>query len=202
MESLLHRKEQLVITAVDIINELGIQGLSTREIARRLGVSEATLFRHFKSKNELIAAVLDYFTQFDEDIIQTIKLKQLPPKEAIIFMVSSYAEYYENYPAITSIMQLFDVLRYETELTKKIKDIVSKRTALVMELIRDAQKAGEINPALDCTCITDIITGFIREICLNWRIGNYEFSFRKQIMDTLELVLSSLSMNGHEMLQN
>ncbi|MDD4730008.1 MAG: NAD(+)--rifampin ADP-ribosyltransferase [Dysgonamonadaceae bacterium] len=57
---MLHRKERLIRTAIEIVDEIGIQGLTTKEIAKRQDVSEATLFRHFASKNELLKAVLDY----------------------------------------------------------------------------------------------------------------------------------------------
>jgi AcrR family transcriptional regulator len=75
----LHRKDRLILTTIDIIDELGIQSLSTREIAKREGVSEATLFRHFKSKNDLLAAVLEYYSKFDDDIYQTTGINKLKP---------------------------------------------------------------------------------------------------------------------------
>ena len=105
-ESILHRKERLIITAIEVIDELGIQGLSTREIARRQDVSEATLFRHYKNKNELLLGVLDHFSKFDNEILQSAKLKNLSAEEAIVYFITSTVEYYENYPAITSIMQI------------------------------------------------------------------------------------------------
>jgi AcrR family transcriptional regulator len=92
--SLLHRKEYLVLTAIDIIDELGIQGLTTREIAKRQNVSEATIFRHYKNKNDLLLAVLDYYKQFDTDIFQSIQLTQIKPMDAIRYYVMEYAEYY------------------------------------------------------------------------------------------------------------
>jgi AcrR family transcriptional regulator len=55
--SLLHRRERIILTAIDIINELGIQGLSIREVAKREAIATSSIFSHFKSKNELILAV-------------------------------------------------------------------------------------------------------------------------------------------------
>lgn len=189
----LHRKERFIITTIEIIDELGIQRLSTREIARRQDVSEATLFRHFKSKNQLLVAVLDYFSKFDNDIFQSTKLKKLMPKEAIIYFINSYTEYYENYPAITSIMQVFDVLRCEPELTDKVKSILRNRTLFIKQLVEDAQKAGEIHPDVDSENVADMISGFCREICLNWRLDDQKFSLRERTLSTLEMVLDALS---------
>lgn len=192
-ESILHRKERLVITAIEVIDELGIQGLSTREIARRQGVSEATLFRHYKSKNELLLGVLDHFSKFDNDILQSTKLKKLSSKEAIIYLVTSTVEYYENYPAITSIMQILDVLRYEPELTKKVKQILDNQSAIVKGLIEEAQLEGEISREADSDNLAAIIMGFRREICLKWRLLGQAFSLSKRTLSTLEMTLNAFA---------
>ena len=51
-------RERLLDAATEILNRVGIQGATTREIAWRAGVNEVTLFRHFKSKEQLLRAVL------------------------------------------------------------------------------------------------------------------------------------------------
>lgn len=190
--NILHRREQLTLTAIDIIDELGIQKLTTREIAKRQNISEATLFRHFKNKNELLISVLDYFVQYDEDILQSTKLHKLSPTKALIYLITTYAEYYENYPAIASILQIFDVLRYEEELTDIIKGIQAKRTAAIYQLIEEARRAGELRDEVDSNAVAYMISGFFREICFNWRISDYGFSLRGRLLSTLELLLKAL----------
>ncbi|EHQ89992.1 TetR/AcrR family transcriptional regulator [Desulfosporosinus youngiae] len=189
----LHRKDRLVITTIEIIDQLGIQGLSTREIARRQGVSEATLFRHFKSKNQLLLVVLEDFSKFDIDIYQSIKLKELRPKESITYLIRAYAEYYESYPAITSIMQVFDVLRHESELTDRVKSILNDRSSFMKQLIEEAQKAGEISPDMDSKNLADVIWGLCREICLTWRLNGQSYSLKERTLSTLEMVLKAFS---------
>src|ERR1700750_843031 len=51
-------RERLLDAAVQTFSGDGIQGATTREIAWRAGVNEVTLFRHFKSKEQLLRAVL------------------------------------------------------------------------------------------------------------------------------------------------
>ena len=83
---LIHR-ERLVITAIDLIDEKGFQGLSTREVAKRERISEATVFKHFQSKKELIIAVLRHTSQYDEAIAEATLAKDLNPREMIIHLV-------------------------------------------------------------------------------------------------------------------
>jgi TetR/AcrR family tetracycline transcriptional repressor len=45
----------IVRTALSLLDEVGIDGLSTRRLAAELGIKSASLYWHFKDKNELLA---------------------------------------------------------------------------------------------------------------------------------------------------
>ncbi len=193
--SILHRKDRLVISAIEIIDELGIQGLSTREIAKRQDISDATLFRHYKSKNDLLNAILEFFTKFDEDIFQTALIKNLRPFDAIIFILGSVAEYYENYPAITAVMQMFDVFRYEPELSDKVKEIFDRRLQMMVQFIDDAKKAGELKHDIDSEAAALLIAGSFREICLKWRLHDKNFALKDKVINTISAFLQCISLS-------
>jgi TetR/AcrR family tetracycline transcriptional repressor len=44
----------IVTTALRLLDDVGIEGLSTRRIASELGIKSASLYWHFKDKNELL----------------------------------------------------------------------------------------------------------------------------------------------------
>src|SRR3954471_12325462 len=50
-------RERIIAAAVEVFAERGLEA-STADIARRAGVGEATLFRRFPSKDDLIIAIL------------------------------------------------------------------------------------------------------------------------------------------------
>lgn len=52
------RREQILQTAVNLFSQRGFKGTTTKEIALASGVSEAMVFRHFASKDELYGAIL------------------------------------------------------------------------------------------------------------------------------------------------
>ncbi len=52
------RKASIIRSAAEIFGKKGFNGTKTREIAARAGVSEALIFKHFPSKEELYAAIL------------------------------------------------------------------------------------------------------------------------------------------------
>jgi AcrR family transcriptional regulator len=54
------RRLQIVRVAVRLFSERGFRGTTTKEIAQAAGVSEAIIFRHFATKDDLYAAIIDY----------------------------------------------------------------------------------------------------------------------------------------------
>lgn len=54
------RRSQILQIAIKLFSQNGFRGTTTKEIARAAGVSEAMVFRHFATKDELYHAILDY----------------------------------------------------------------------------------------------------------------------------------------------
>lgn len=53
------RRRQLIEVAVDLFSRKGFGGTTTREIAAAAGVTEAIIFRHFATKQDLYTAILE-----------------------------------------------------------------------------------------------------------------------------------------------
>lgn len=54
------RKIQILRIAVGLFSRKGFGGTTTKEIAQAAGVSEAMVFRHYSTKQELYTAILDH----------------------------------------------------------------------------------------------------------------------------------------------
>lgn len=190
--SLIHRKEGIVLSTIEAINEVGIQNLSTKIIAKHEGVSEGTLFRHFKSKTDIMISVLDHFSQFDDAIIEASRNLALNPIETIKYFVNAYVEYYENYPAITALVQVYDSLLADPELTDKVRDIIEKRSGFMLDTIKKAQSEKLIKQDIDCEDVEDLILGGTRNICLKWRMSKYNFSIKNRTLSMLNMILDQI----------
>ncbi|MEU4418943.1 TetR/AcrR family transcriptional regulator [Nocardia salmonicida] len=55
-----HRRSELLDSVTEFLLEQGIANLALRAVAEGVGVSHATLLRHFSSKEELLTAVLGH----------------------------------------------------------------------------------------------------------------------------------------------
>ncbi|HKU97866.1 MAG TPA: tetracycline resistance transcriptional repressor TetR [Vineibacter sp.] len=53
------QRDIVVQTALDLLNEVGVDGLTTRRLAERLGVQQPALYWHFKNKRALLDAMAE-----------------------------------------------------------------------------------------------------------------------------------------------
>ena len=56
-------RSELILAGLNEINRNGIANFSFRRVASACNVSCAAPYRHFKDKNELIAAIIDYVNE-------------------------------------------------------------------------------------------------------------------------------------------
>ncbi|MEV8314706.1 TetR/AcrR family transcriptional regulator C-terminal domain-containing protein [Streptomyces sp. NPDC059900] len=52
-------RETVVGEALDLLDEVGLDTVSTRRLAKRLGVEQPSLYYHFKNKKELLSAMAE-----------------------------------------------------------------------------------------------------------------------------------------------
>ncbi len=55
------RQIEIINAATELINQGGIQKLTTKALAEKMGFSEPAIYRHFKNKMDIISSVLNYF---------------------------------------------------------------------------------------------------------------------------------------------
>lgn len=97
----------LLEAAITTFAESGVRGATTRRIAQAAGVNEVTLFRHFRSKDELIHAGLEHF-------VARIERRALPtdpadPRaELLDWCRAHYRELCRNRSFIRKVMSEFE----------------------------------------------------------------------------------------------
>jgi len=198
VHNFLERKDRIILTTIDVINEYGIHSVSTRMVAQREGITEAAIFKHFPRKNDLLVGVLDFFSKYDSDIYQSVEINNLKPLEAILFYFETYSSYYQSYPQVTAIINSFDELRYNSELVEKVDFFADNRLNFFKEKISLAQATGEISARYDSDVLADIFIGVMHQICFNWRRHDFEFAFKARIMQSVNTLVDLLKQHNIE----
>lgn len=60
------RRQLIIQSALTLFSQKGFRGTTTREIAQEAGVSEATIFKHFATKEALYSAIIDAKARAEE----------------------------------------------------------------------------------------------------------------------------------------
>lgn len=74
-------RARILAAARELYANKGSRGTTTREVADRAAVNEATLFRHFGTKQQLLAAMLDHYSSHGEFTEMLERVRALPTVE-------------------------------------------------------------------------------------------------------------------------
>jgi TetR/AcrR family fatty acid metabolism transcriptional regulator len=190
-KDVLKRKEKVTITAIDLLDEAGINGLTTKEIANRQNITEPAIYKQFSSKKEIVIAILDRYSIFDDEIKNTIFDNGMVGKSGIEFFVVSYMEYYQNYPEIVTAMFSFDVFRYDAQLHEKMKDIMEKRYNVLVSLITEGKEQKQFSADVDVQAIADAIFGIIWSTTFMWKLEGCNFDLKERTLKGIQYILSA-----------
>jgi AcrR family transcriptional regulator len=98
-------KRALIDEALALVEEKGVAGLTLRETARRVGVTQAAPYRHFADKEALVAAVAEegFRTMLDR-IRRTLASAPANPLARLQAIGASYARFAADQPARFRVM--------------------------------------------------------------------------------------------------
>ena len=57
----MNNKEKIFNVSIDLFSEHGYDGVSIRQIAGEVGIKESSIYNHYKSKESILDAILDYY---------------------------------------------------------------------------------------------------------------------------------------------
>jgi len=95
--SLSQRREHLIDTAISLFAERGYHATGIDTILAQSGVSKKTLYRHFRSKDELILAALKkYDGLFRNDFMRRVEERADSPDKRLLAVFDVAADWFED----------------------------------------------------------------------------------------------------------
>lgn len=112
-------KERFLETALDLFARYGYAGVSVRDIAAAMGMRESAMYKHFKSK----ADVLDQIVARAQTILENFSLAFSNPKGGVrevagAWFVRIYRIYTQD-PFISRFRRFMTISRYEDEASER-----------------------------------------------------------------------------------
>lgn len=178
--SFLTRKEKIILTTIDLIHELGIANVSIKEIAKREEVTEAALYKHFKSKEEILAGVIEYYVRYDNYIYATIEKSDSAAKDKIFTYFKLYAQYYENYHAITAMIGVRENLLSDENFSDRIKQMIREEKQFLMKLLTIGIEEGTFQELPAPEDMAYVLMGTFEKLISVWRLKEYSFCLQQR----------------------
>lgn len=163
-------RRKVLATGIKLFAENGFDGTSTAQIADEAGVSQATIFKYFHTKKDLLISIVtpivdQLFPVYRDEFFGKIS-NQLDVKSLIHFIVYDRFEFISKNTEIIKII-LTEVLT-DKDLIPKVADVLSGRvdsnpengvTATLGKQVTRLQQSGEIYPDLTLLDVGRIIVG-------------------------------------------
>lgn len=171
-------RQRLLEGAARVFARDGIAGSTTREIAREAGVNEVTLFRHFQTKDKLIAAVIG--ENFGAQAVQAQTTVTVPTGDLPADLAGHARRYEqllgENLPLIrTMIGEVHHHGDHEHQVFKAI--LRPLRDALVARL-QTAQRRGDLEPGANPEMLADLFNAMIFTGVLRRAVSHYKIEYQ------------------------
>jgi AcrR family transcriptional regulator len=136
------RREQIKKAALEIIVCEGIGKLSTRNLAAKVGISEGAIFRHFKTKQDIILSIIE---DVKENMLGAMKLvanEKKPANRRLFNMMCAQVKYILNNQGV-NILLFSEAVHYnDSVLKKELKKILDEQKKILTEVIKDGIKEG------------------------------------------------------------
>ncbi|EKQ50680.1 MAG: transcriptional regulator [Methanobacterium sp. Maddingley MBC34] len=119
-------KEKIFDASVDLFSEKGFNDVTVREIAKEAGIREGSIYNHYKNKEAILDAIIDYFkseiTQNDLPEEESRKLMDQGPE---VFFEDGAQMFMDriNIPQMEKIWRLVCIETYRNE---KIREFFKK----------------------------------------------------------------------------
>lgn len=119
------RKEAILKAARGVLMNRGVRGTTTKEIAERCELSEATLFFYFQSKDEILLSLLFESIEFWAKGLDAIAARQLPPAAMLDAVWQFHESVYVEHPEYYVISAFLAQPQVLDNVSPEVKDAIA-----------------------------------------------------------------------------
>lgn len=186
------RQRDIINVAILIIAQQGYSKLTTKKLAAQLGFTEAALYRHIPSKQELVKMVLCHFENLSCEVLQTIKDNQLSPMESIRRFVMNRYELFSANPDLAKVMFSEELFKNDLSFVEHYKSIMHIHRDEMINYIAKAQQDGKISIDFKPQHIFQIVVGSMRLIVSQWNMSGGAFNLIEEGSSLLETIIKMI----------
>jgi AcrR family transcriptional regulator len=191
------RQLEIIEAAGEILTESGLAGLTTKNLAAKMGFSESALYRHFKGKEEIVLTMLKYLAKDMDDRLTNSVLDIESPEEKLKAVFNNQFAFFKKNPHFLVAIFSDGLLEESKAINEAIMQIMATKRKHLLQIIQHGQKEKQFTDTLAAEDLVHIIMGSFRLHMLQWRLSGFEFDLKlkgnKLMSNILTLINSKKS---------
>ena len=160
------RREEILRAALFIVEQQGLDNLNTNAIAALIQLVPSAIYRHFKNKEEIIAALIDFIGERLQQNLQQATTQEGTALERLKSLFELHVKLLQEEPAIPRILYFLISSERNQELKKKMLAEIDAYVYETKKLLLQGKKAGEINPAVYVAAAAMMFLGMIQPLVI------------------------------------
>lgn len=142
------RKDQIMNAAEDVFAQKGFSDARMDDIAEETGLSKGTLYLYYKSKDDLIIAILDRIFQREFKAFENLDLPSMSATDAIWTFVETTTKDIKLMTRLLPITYEFMGLAFRNKFVQKaFKTYFNRYMEILIPVIQHGIDTGEFHPA-------------------------------------------------------
>jgi AcrR family transcriptional regulator len=187
------RQEQIKQAVLDIIYTDGLKNLSTSNLAKKIGMSEGSIFRHFATKQDIILSIIK---DVQEEFIGKLRIvanSKLEPEKRLNEYLCETVRYLTENKGIT--MLLFSEASHNNDATLKtnLQQIFNNQKMLVSKIVLDGIALGIWDESIAVENVAMIYMGIPVSLNIELVLSGGEFHVDNFCNKMMQLLLKMLA---------
>lgn len=184
------RQMEIISAAGKILTKSGLSGLTTKNLAKEMGFSEAAIYRHFESKEDIILALLQYLRADIDERLSQICLPHTAPEIKFQAIFNSQFQFFKANPHFVVAVFSDGLLEESEKINQAIMQLMQVKMKYLIPLIMQGQQSGTFTQVITTEELVHIIMGSFRLQMFKWRIANFQFDIIRQGKNMLEALIT------------
>lgn len=161
------RREQIIKAAEDVFSRKDFQSATISDVAKQAGVSDATIYEYFSSKEELLFSIPEANIKNSKNILDE-HLEYVRGMEnklrSVIYHLLKYYQDNAEFAAISLMILKTNRKFMETEIYSYLRDYYS----IIISIIRQGMETGEFKKDINPHFVRSMILGTIEFVVIRW----------------------------------
>ena len=174
------RKGEIVNAAFEVLGRDGARGLTITAIAKKAGMSEANIYRHFKGKEAIYSSLVDFIGSEIMGKAATIAAGSRRPREKLEAIFFSHMTLIEEHPGMPRMIFSEDIRLGNKKLGEKISMRLRSYLETLSGVISAGIDEGDFRQGLFPRETALTFLGLIQSTALRWTIGGEFFEFKEE----------------------